>query len=210
LNELVTTPWAANFKRHLKRLQKLNKVLLQLKGFLKAKYEAIIPDIKEQIKGGAIFEFCSLCHFNAARVEAAGGDPDLYVGHCLVCGWYHSSLHEPCPDCGKIIIVEDLGEGTCEDCGREIDLEYLLEQYTPHYDPKDEEPDTAYCSTCERTDAETVVPCGEKYVCLSCQAEADRVGHCGYCNERITNIDPVDSYVFGCIFCGGTAGNDDS
>jgi hypothetical protein len=210
LNDLVTSSWAAHFKRHVRRLHRLNQVLLRLKDFLKAKYEAIAPDIQVQIKHGAIFEVCSLCSFQAAKVDGAGGKPALFAGKCLVCGWFHSSLHEPCPDCGQTIIVEDMGEGTCENCTREIDLDYLLEEYTPGYDPKDEEPDTAYCSACERTDTETVVPYGDRYLCLSCQSEADRVGHCGYCNERITNIDSVDSYVFGCIFCDGSAGNDDS
>jgi hypothetical protein len=210
LNELITGPWAAHFRRHVRRLQKLNKALLRLKDFVKAKYEAMAPDIQQQIRQGTIFEVCSLCGFQAAKVEAVGGEPAKFAGKCVVCDWYHSSLHEPCPDCGRAIIVEDMGEGACENCGREIDLDYLFEKYVPSYDPKDEEPDTAYCSTCERTDAETVVPYGDRYLCLSCQSEADHVGHCGYCGERATDIDSVDSYVFGCVLCEGAAAADDS
>jgi hypothetical protein len=210
LYELVTHSWAVHFKSHVGRLRKLNATLLHLKEFLNAKYDAIAPEIQEQIRKGAIFENCSLCGFQTAKVEAFGSAPELFTGRCLVCGWYHSSIHEPCPDCGQTIVVEDMGDGTCENCNREIDLDYLLEQYVPHYDPKDEEPDTAYCSECERTEAETVIPFGNGYLCLSCQTEFDRVGHCGYCYERITNISSVDSYVFGCIFCGGAAGNDNS
>ncbi len=210
LNDLLTGPWATHFKRHVRRLQRLNEILLRLKDFLKAKYEAILPDIQEQINHGALFEVCSLCSFRAAKVDAVGGEPAIFVSDCLVCSWHHSSLHEPCPDCNQMIVIEDMGEGTCEGCGREIDLDYLLEKYVPAYDPKDEEPDTAYCSNCERTDAETVVPYGDKYLCLSCQSSADQVGHCGYCNERVTNIDSVDSYVWGCIFCDGRAGDDNS
>jgi hypothetical protein len=210
LNELLTGSWAEHFKRHVTRLHKLNEVLLRLKDFLKAKYEAMLPDIQEQIDHGSLFEVCSLCTFRAAKVETAGREPALFLGRCLVCGWRHSSLHEPCPDCQQTIVVEDMGEGTCENCGREIDLDYLLNEYVAAYDPKDEEPDTAYCSNCEATNAETVIPYGDKYLCLSCQSTADRVGHCGYCNERVTNIDSVDSYVFGCIFCGGAAAADDS
>lgn len=210
LNELLTGSWAEHFKRHVRPLQKLNEVLLRLKDFLKAKYEALLPEIEEQIARGALFEVCSVCLFQAAKVDAIGGRPALFAGRCLVCGWHRSSLHELCPDCGQTIIVEDMGEGTCENCEREIDLGYLLDQYVPAYNPKDEEPDTAYCSICERTDAETVVPCGDRYLCLSCLSTADWVGHCGYCYTRVTNIDSVDSYGFGCILCGGAAGADDS
>lgn len=210
LHELVTGPWAVHFKQHLRRLQNLNKSLLRLNGFLNAKYEAIAPDIEAQTRRGVLFEVCGLCRFRAARVEAEGGRPPLFTGRCLVCGWYRASLHEPCPDCGETILVEDMAEGTCETCDREIDLDYLLEKYVPSFDPKDEEPDTAYCSMCERVDAETVVPYGERYLCLSCRSESSHVGHCGWCNERVTNIDSVDSSVFGCIFCSGSAGNDNS
>jgi hypothetical protein len=210
LYELVSVSWKTHFRHHLHRLKKLNKVLLGLRAFLKAKYDAMLPDIREQMKRGVIFEMCSLCNFQAAKVEAMGREPAKFEGSCVVCSWYHSSLHEPCPDCNETIVVDDMAEGTCENCDREIDLNYLLDTYVPSYDPKDEEPDTAYCSTCERTDAETVIPYGDRYLCLSCQSEADRVGHCGYCNERVTNIDSVDSYVFGCIFCEGSAGNDNS
>jgi hypothetical protein len=210
LNELLTGSWAAHFQRHVRRLRKLNEVLLRLKDFLKAKYEALLPDIQEQIRRGAQFEMCSLCNFRAAKVDAVGTKPAKFAGRCAVCDWSHSSVHEPCPDCRQMIIVEDMGEGTCENCGLEIDLDYLLEKYVPSYDPKDEEPDTAYCSTCERTDAETVVPYGDRYLCLSCQSEADYVGRCGYCSTRVTNIDSVGSYVFGCILCDGAAAADDS
>lgn len=102
-----------------------------------------------------------------------------------------------------------MGEGTCEEYRREIDLDYLLFEYVPHYDPKDE-PGTANCSNCERVDVENVVPYGDKYLCLSCQFVADHIELCGYCSERVTNIDSVDSCVFGCILCDGLTGNDNS
>jgi hypothetical protein len=207
LNELVTGAWQSHFRRHARRLQRLNKTMVRLREFLKAKYEALIPEIAAMTTNGAIFETCFFCRFPAAKVEPAG-DP-LFVGRCLVCGSRRDSLHVPCPECDETIVVEDLGEGTCENCGEDIDVRYLLEEYGPETDPK-EDPETAYCSNCERTDTQTVIPRGDGYLCLSCLEEANSVGLCGYCSERVTNIDSVDSYVFGCMFCEGAAGNDDS
>jgi hypothetical protein len=205
LNQLVTGPWQRHFRRHAARLKRLDRTMHRLREFLKAKYDALKPDIRKQAKAGVLFERCSFCHFDAARVGDAG-EP-LFEGECFVCGWRHSSLHVLCPGCGGTIIVEDLGEGHCEKCGTDIDLEYLLDQYGPDGDPK-EECDMAYCSECERTDFRTVVPHGDGYLCLSCQTLHDFVGNCGYCNERITGIDSVESYISGCIFCSGAIKDD--
>lgn len=205
LNELVTGPWQRHFRRHAGRLKRLNSIMHRLRNFLKAKYDALKPEIRKQAEAGVLFERCFYCRFDAARVADAG-EP-LFEGECFVCGWRRSSLHVPCPECGETIIIEDLGEGHCEKCDTDIDLAYLLDQYGPKNDPK-EEADTAYCSECERTDFQTVVPHGDGYLCLSCQTVHDFVGECGYCNERITGVDSVESYVSGCIFCSGAFKDD--
>jgi hypothetical protein len=208
LYDLVTHSWATYFRRHLGRLAKLNDVLLRLKDFLKAKFESIGPEIQELAKRGAIFEVCFLCNFQAARVEAEGILPPLFTGRCMVCGSYRASLHEDCPGCNEVVVIEDMAEGTCEKCGTDIDLDYLCEKYVPNFDPKDEEPDAAYCPECERADAKTVVPFGDRYLCLSCLTQAGHIGQCEYCGESIAGIE--DSYAFGCMFCEGAAGADNS
>jgi hypothetical protein len=105
LNELLTGPWSGHFKRHMKELRELNGALLRLNDFLTAKFEAILPAINEQVKNGLIFERCSLCSFRAVKVDDMRGEPALFVGECLVCGWHHSSIHEPCPDCNQEIRI---------------------------------------------------------------------------------------------------------
>ena len=125
-----------------------------------------------------------------------------------MCGSEASSLHVPCPKCGQTIIVEDLGEGQCNKCKTQIDLDFLLEQYAPGGGDPKEEPDTAYCSNCEQPFIQTVVPHGNVYLCLSCMSVYDWVGNCGYCGERIAGFDSSDSYVTGCMICGGTRYDD--
>lgn len=200
LNELVSGKWQSHFLRHARRLRSLNRTMHRLRDFLQAKYEALQPEIQTQIETGTLFERCYFCHFDSAKVFDAT-DP-LFVGECLVCGSETTSLHVPCPKCGQTIIVEDLGEGQCDSCKTQIDLDYLLEQYAPRGDPK-EEPDTAYCSNCGRTDNQTVVPHGDRYLCLSCMYLHDWVDGCGYCGERIASFRSSDSYVTGCMICGG-------
>lgn len=208
LYDLVTHSWAKYFRRHLARLAKLNEVMRGLEGFLKAKFESISPEIQEQTRQGANFEVCFYCRFPAAKVDAGGPVPPLFTGRCMVCGSYRASLHEQCPDCNEVIVIEDMAEGKCEKCDFEIDLDYLLEKYVPAYDPKDEEPDAGYCPECERVEAMTVVPYGDKYLCLSCLNQAGHVGQCGYCGESVADIE--ESYAFGCMFCDGAVGSDNS
>jgi hypothetical protein len=206
LNELVSGKWQRHFRRHANRLRRLNRTMHRLSEFLKAKYEALQPEIQQEIKKGILYESCYFCHFDSAKVFDAG-EP-LFVGECLVCGSKRMSLHVPCPACSHTIIVEDLGEGQCENCETEIDLDYLLEQYGPDIDPKGES-ETAYCSYCERTDKPTVVPHGDRYLCLSCVDLHDTVGNCGYYNERIAGIESsVETYLTGCMFCDGAIRDD--
>ncbi len=98
LNELVTGPWQRHFRRHAGRLKRLNSIMHRLRNFLKAKYDALKPEIRKQAEAGVLFERCFYCRFDSARVADAG-EP-LFEGECFVCGWRRSSLHVPCPECG--------------------------------------------------------------------------------------------------------------
>jgi hypothetical protein len=177
----------------------------RLRDFLKVKYDTLRPEIKAKKQAGVLVERCFFCDFEAAPILDAG-EP-LFEGQCLVCGSHRASLHVPCPKCTRTIIVEDLAEGKCEGCKEDIDVEYLIEEFGPNTDPK-EEPETAYCSDCERTDTHTVIPHGEEYLCLSCLNVHQFVDHCGNCYERWTGINSVDTSVFGCMLCRGAMRDD--
>jgi hypothetical protein len=84
-----------------------------------------------------------------------------------------------------------------------------LREYGPWEDPK-EEPERAYCSSCEYTDERTVIPLGEQFLCLNCLVTFDTIDSRGWCSETVAGIDDVDSALCGCLFCEGRLGGDSS
>lgn len=205
LYRLLADQWQAHFLKHRKSIEKLNERMHTLRAFLRAKYEALKPDIDAEAKKGKQYEDCSSCGFKAAGIDEAG-DP-LYEFLCRVCGAKKRMLLVECPECGETIKVEDMGEGQCENCQFEVDIEYLVEQFGPNEDPK-EPSSIAYCSECEYTATPTAIPFGDGYLCLFCQNEHESAANCGFCNAHCTGIDPVESSGFGCILCEGSVALD--
>ena len=113
----------------------------------------------------------------------------------------------PCPDCGHSVYVRDLGEGKCLECGKQVNIEYLVEQYRRYRDPKDEliDPSIAYCNQCEYEDP-TVIPWDDQWLCLYCLTVHEGVGSCGWCGELVTG-DLGESYLTGCVRCEGRLGS---
>ncbi len=150
LNELVNGPWRSHFRHHSGQLNRLDKTMRRLGKFLQAKYNVLKPEITRQIKAGSLVEQCNECNFVAARVE---GDGVLFSGECMVCGVERTTLHVSCPNCTKTIVVEELGEGTCENCEETIDIDYVREQFVKA-EGSGEGYGVAYCGHCKRTDTE--------------------------------------------------------
>ena len=150
LHRLLTINWEPRFRKYRRKIEKLDEQMHKQRLFLKAKFIALKPNIDPATRKGIEFESCSFCGYGAARVEEARAP--LCRTNCLVCDARSSFLRVPCPDCSESIEVgiEGPGEGSCpnEDCGREIDLEHLLEKYGPVQDPK-EESEVVYCASCE-------------------------------------------------------------
>lgn len=201
LHRLLTNDWKEEFNQYLDDFDKLNRLMLKQRSFLQAKYESILPDIKKGEERGAVFLSCQSCGFQSSRI--VNDDEPLTETICMVCENQDKFLTTPCPNCKGNIFVYDMGEGTCEQCETEIDINYLVEFFDKD---KFSEESRAYCSTCEYTEQPTAVQIeDDEWLCLSCLSKDDQVDHCEWCSELVTG-DTSDSYLSGCLMCEGRYG----
>jgi ribosomal protein S27AE len=204
LYQLLTKKWKTEFLDYQELIEALNQEIKRNRQYLEVKYETIRPDIEKGITRGVVFSECSYCGFPAAREKQHYGI--LTEANCLICENAIEFIRVSCPNCEEDIIVLDMSEGECKcgKCGYPIDVNYLLDVFGVYRDPKDEliEPAHAYCSNCERGDIATVIPFGEKYLCLNCFAVFDSVSYCEWCNEKNAGLSDT-SFMSGCVVCFG-------
>lgn len=113
LHRLLTVQWQKPFRKYKKRIEKLNKVMHRQRTFLRAKFNALQPQIVAEVARGIEYESCNFCGCVASRVEES--DEPLCECHCQVCDACDAFLRVPCPDCDENIRLgaEGPGEGTC-------------------------------------------------------------------------------------------------
>jgi hypothetical protein len=205
LHRLLTGRWAVHFKPYAKAFEAIDKKMRANRHFLKAKYQAIEPDLKSEISTGVAFYACYSCGFTASRVDEIG-EP-LYEATCRVCGTARKYLQVECPECHETIDVHDLGQADCPNEDFEVTLDWLLEKYGPGEDPK-EESAVAYCSDCELTDPSAIPFGGDgRYLCLSCLGQHESADECEWCSALNANL-KEDSYLGGCAVCSGKFGSE--
>jgi hypothetical protein len=197
--------WSDHFSAHTDSVKELNNTIQKNRQFLAAKFKLIEPEIEKRRASGSEIIVCDSCGTRAAVLDS--WRPPARIANCLVCHRESTSIAMECSECEELVFFDE-GEGTCPKCSTELDLDDLVDEFTPSYDAKDgEEPDSAYCPECERTDYYTVVPCTDGYVCLVCATRFERISNCGWCSERVAG-DLEDSYLTGCLLCEGRFGND--
>jgi hypothetical protein len=197
--------WSDHFSAHADSIRQLNDTIQKNRQFLAAKFKLIEPEIEKHRSNGSEIIRCDSCGMEAAVVDS--WKPPARIANCLVCHRENASIAMECPECKELVFFDE-GEGTCQKCGNELGLDDLVDEFTPSCDLSDgEEPDSAYCSECERTEHHTVVPCSQGYICLVCTATYERISYCGWCSERVAG-DLEGSYLTGCLMCEGSFGHD--
>jgi len=213
LHRLLTGLWKSDFRGFAPQISQLDRRLRTIRGFLQAKFDAAKLEIRRDRKNGIRYLNCWSCNFRAYRAIRELPAPEgsqRFLALCRVCDSQGNFLLVECPDCGKPHRIDDMGEGTCNKCGHAMDIEALVELLGPNQDPG-EDSTVAYCTECEQTDLATVVPIDSGYLCVSCFAEFDRVGNCGYCGTlNAGEISHVDSSLFGCVLCEGSVAQDNT
>jgi hypothetical protein len=198
LHRLLDEQWSAHFSRqHLQKIKHLSNGMHRVRAFLRAKYDALKPEIATEIKRGAEYEECAACGFSSAEVSEF--EQPLCESECKVCRQRRSFLRFSCSECGSMVSIEDPATGKCAKCGIEMDVEYLLEHLGPNEDPK--EPEIVYCSSCEYSTDRTAIPFEDGYLCLACLDRHDAADECGRCGEPIAGLIAADTHAFGCFLC---------
>jgi hypothetical protein len=215
LSRLLREKWKDEFLGYTQEIEKLDNLMLGVRKYLQAKFDALRPEIDIKKKQGIPFSVCVSCGFDSSEkkviAEISQFSDYLLSSNCLVCnsGADHRELRVSCPKCdGEKIEVKDLGQGECEICEYLIDLDYLLDKYAKsrYLGSGEFEENRAYCSYCEYSDQPTVVQFENIWLCLSCLEPHDQVGWCEYCNEFVAgNLD--DSFLSGCLMCEGQMGH---
>lgn len=206
LRRLLEVHWSPVFEAYGKDFASVQRLIEKNREFLEGKYRALKPEIEADAKAGAKYENCGSCGNPSARVDV--WIEPIVESACAVCNRSNKYISAECPVCSEAIRIEDVGEGKCKSCGHSTDLAWVVEQYGPPEDPK-EDPETGYCSWCENAEARSVVPLGQALVCLSCWEEHGRIGPCDWCGEFVAG-DLDDSYLSGCMMCHGKMGWDES
>jgi ssDNA-binding Zn-finger/Zn-ribbon topoisomerase 1 len=198
LMRLLRHRWKQEFSEHKDAIDDFEQAQRKNKKYLKAKFDIVKPEIRKFKDEGGFVATCNWCMMRSALVIELG-EP-LERTRCLVCESRRNHITVKCPECGRSDIEFDAGEGTCGECEKNFNLDFLLDQFGG------DDGAEAYCPECEYSEEETVVAHGDGYLCLACGNQFDRIGSRGWCNENIAG-DISESYTSGCMFCEGYIGH---
>lgn len=214
LSQLLREKWKDDFLKYVDDIEKLDKLMLNVRPYLQGKFDALLPEIERKKKQNISFNTCPSCGFDSSekkRVFDSQFSGYLLSPDCLVCNFEAwKELIVSCPNCENgQIQVEELGKGECESCKYSINLDYLLDKYpeSEHINKDFQERNRAYCDYCQDFKQPTVVPYENIWLCLSCLKSYDdnQVGNCEFCGEFVSgNLD--DSLLSGCLMCEGLGG----
>jgi hypothetical protein len=205
LHDLLTVDWAPIFESFNQKFNEIDKKLSGHREFLRAKFDKLVPSIKEEKSKGIQFRLCPSCGFDAARVLPVLGD--LFESTCLVCRRRESWFSYTCSKCNKVSPLGDGGEFVCTQCQHKDDQAAIVEKINEFIITPDNYMDAhvpAHCAECEGY--HSVVEYKEQFLCVVCFLVTEHIAACGWCSEY-GNGDMEDSTMFGCTMCGGSVGN---
>jgi hypothetical protein len=204
LHKLLTGRWSTPFKPYAASIKTLDAKMHANRTFLKAKYATLVPDIAAQIGSGAEYALCFSCGFRSLQIEDQGSP--LFEATCRVCAAQKRFLRVECPECHETIEVHDMGEADCPNEDFTTTVEWLIENYGPSEDPK-EESALAYCTEC--VTGPSAIPFGQDlgYLCLSCLGSYESAEKCDWCGSLNVGLREL-SYLNGCAICDGKFGSE--
>ena len=194
LHKLLTERWKEIFNPWLKNISKIHIKLTELHPFLQVIFEQIKPNIAKLKSDGYIFRQCPSCGFKSQKHENILRS--AYKANCLVCSLSEIYLKIKCPKCSTELFFANEGVNKCGNCGKEFEVEDLLEAI------KNTGDEHGNCLDCYIEEAIIEIK-GGGHVCISCFTHFDFLQRCLYC-DRLSTGDMEQSYDTGCGFCEGT------
>jgi hypothetical protein len=196
LHRLLTRDWKEEFVNHLDSIAHLHETMQKQRGYLRTKYDIMLPGIQDGINRGTPFGRCPSCGVNTTKESGIVIGP-VAKTICLLCEGENHQLKTACLTCQAANIVDfDHGDPQkCLFCNADIEMRSTVEVLS-------EGSEAAHCENCP-TSPECVVSFDGKWICLQCLTVYNDVANCMWCGSLVTG-DVEDSYSFGCVAdCGG-------
>lgn len=196
--------WTDAFQEFQGEIRKADQAMKTHRKYLKAKFEALKPELETARKGGNTPERCSSCGFKSAVPHPF--DDEIANFRCLVCDHSEVQVTIDCPHCQQPVVLIDEGFADCPHCAKGIDPDNVASSLSDDLSARyasvqgDDSWDRGNCSLCDGH--QTVVRRATKYFCASCFEIFPYVETCGWCGELNTG-DMTDSGLTGCNFCDG-------
>lgn len=209
LHSVLTERWSAVFAKYQDKIASHNKAMKEQRSYLKAKFEALGPEISDRKKAGATFHECPSCGYGALQEDSS--EAPLLSFNCLVCDLQRYGIAIECPSCSTPQTLIGEPWQTCSHCGHKITDEEVKDFATDDIVITKDDPDEHFEANCAECDGyHTVVRLKNGWwLCTQCFTpfEDNEISVCGWCNEPNTG-DMEDSSWSGCGFCEGRAGWD--
>lgn len=187
LNSLLDK-WQPYFDKFKPRMLLISEQAHQLRDYLQVKFEILKSEIDKEISRGAIFLYCASCGFQSLKKVTL--HKNIFSYTCKVCDLEETSIQVNCSNCGSKISISE-GNGVCQDCNEEVEIEKILESFEPEeaYDSESliereqEFKNRAYCDDCGwLVGKETVFPINNRdWLCISCEKSFDFITECPHC-----------------------------
>jgi hypothetical protein len=210
LNRLLLKQWAEVFSPWFDEFIVIDNALAKHRGFLKARFDALVPQLNNLRLAGTKIVKCPYCSFEAAVIEAVMEPEGLQYARCQVCECGGELLDVCCPKCGNVspLYGEDDGCFECDHCHYELkdkQLTKYLDESAASEDNYFADVVPADCGSCGGI--ETVVLYGGRLLCINCLevVEPGLLVKCDFCGTgRTGNFE--DSDFRGCGRCDGKIG----
>ena len=189
LDVLLNKKWKLYFEPFKHELDLILKDAHQLRDFLKAKFNVLLPEIEQEKAKAIPYNKCLSCGFESAKKVHVY--EKIFSSVCKVCGFEENCVQVDCPNCRNKLFVSE-GFRDCDFCNHPVQLEDIVEQFKPE-DPYDKRSLAEYeykikqiglCDECGWLGDTTVHPMDEnfqKWFCISCNKTFDTMAECSNC-----------------------------
>ncbi|KSV76007.1 hypothetical protein N185_16295 [Sinorhizobium sp. GW3] len=194
---------------------RIAQISLKMEGhraYLQKAFEAKAAELQAHRDAGGRVILCPSCKFQSVKVDEATGA--IADAKCIVCRYFHGTeITVPCPNDECRVEMQftsyDGPPSHCASCGIALskrDVRELLD--TGEAITKDNYFDHVHINCPHCGGYHSVVSHLSLYVCTECFTTEDEYGICGYCSDGQLGKVPEHSYLTGCEFCDGRAGQD--
>lgn len=196
--------WDEHFHEYGGDIDDANETMKNHSQYLETKFNVLKQELDRYTADGNPPGICAVCSYRSV-VTRPDGVPFVSI-ECKVCDYQGFEQFElDCPSCLERVFIAGEGYASCDLCNHttkpsDVEAE-LVKKYklnSPRYQGSLNM--GINCGNCEGF--QTVVCIEDVYFCTSCFEIFNEINDCEWCAEPTTG-DVIDSYLVGCVACGG-------